>query len=161
MVTWLDIANAYGSMPHSLILTALERTHVPESMRQLVKSYYSDIKIRFTTKEYTTDWQQVEKGIITGCTISVILFAITMTMLVMSVKGETKGPKTTTGQQQQNSRLFMDDITTTTGNLVQTKYRFRLLLYPDRIFAYRKTVSKGAAFQKNIPPPLFVSRECD
>ena len=128
VVTWLDIANAYGSMPHSLILTALERTHVPERMRQLVKSYYSDIKIRFTTKEYTTDWQQVEKGIITGCTISVILFAITMTMLVMSVKGETKGPKSTTGQQQQNSRLFMDDITTTTGNLVQTKYLLEKLM---------------------------------
>ena len=128
VVTWLDIANAYGSMPHSLILTALERTHVPERMRQLVGSYYSDIKIRFTTKEYTTDWQQVEKGIITGCTISVILFAIAMTMLVMSVKGETKGPKTATGQQQRNSRLFMDDITTTTGNLVQTKYLLEKLM---------------------------------
>ena len=128
VVTWLDIANAYGSMPHSLILTALERTHVPERMRQLVKSYYSDIKVCFTTKDYTTDWQQVEKGIITGCTISVILFAITMTMLVMSVKGETKGPKTATGQQQRNSRLFMDDITTTTGNLVQTKYLLEKLM---------------------------------
>merc|ERR1712213_49860 len=37
VVTWLDIANAYGSMPHSLIMTALERTHVPERMRELVK----------------------------------------------------------------------------------------------------------------------------
>ena len=128
VVTWLDIANAYGSMPHSLILTALERTHVPERMRQLIKSYYSDIQIRFTTKEYTTDWLKVEKGIITGCTISVILFAIAMTMLVMSVKGETKGPKTATGQQQRNSRLFMDDITTTTGNLVQTKYLLEKLM---------------------------------
>ena len=128
VVTWLDIANAYGSIPHSLILTALERTHVPERMRQLIESYYSDVKIRFTTKEYTTGWQQVEKGIITGCTISVILFTIAMTMLVVSVKGETKGPKTATGQQQRNSRLFMDDITTTTGNLVQTKYLLEKLM---------------------------------
>ena len=72
VVTWLDIANAYGSMPHSLILTALERTHVPERMCQLVKSYHSDIKICFTTKEYTSVWQQVEKGIITSCTITIL-----------------------------------------------------------------------------------------
>ena len=63
----------------------------------------------------------MEKGIITGCTISVNLFAIAMTMLVMSVRKETKGP-TATGQERKNTRLFMDDIATTTENLVQTKY---------------------------------------
>ena len=128
VVTWLDIANAYGSMQHSLILTALERTHVPERMCQLVKSYYSDIQVCFTTKEYRTEWLKVEKGIITGFTISVILFAIAMIMLLMSVKGETKGPKTAMGQQQRNNRLFMDDITTRTGNLVQTMYLLEKLM---------------------------------
>ena len=66
--------------------------------------------------------KKVEKGIITGCTITVILFALTMTMLIMSCKDETKGPKTASGQQQVNTRLYMDDIATTTQNLVQTKY---------------------------------------
>ena len=145
VVTWLDIANAYGSIPHSLILTALERTHVPERMRQLIESYYSDVKIRFTTKEYTTNWQQVEKGIITGCTISVILFTIAMTMLVVSVKGETKGPKTSTGQQQRNSRLFMDDITTTTGTLVQTKYLLEKLM--DKLKNFHQVVTYRRSFQ--------------
>ena len=80
------------------------------------------MNIRFTTKEFTTDWQRVEKGIITGCTLSVILFALSMTMLVMSVKDETKGPTTSSGQRQVNASLFMDDIATRTENLVQTKY---------------------------------------
>merc|ERR1712240_834616 len=43
-------------------------------------------------------------------------------MLVEEAKRETKGPKTSSGQQQTNTRLFMDDIATTTNNLVQTKY---------------------------------------
>ena len=122
VVTWLDIANAYGSMPHSLIMTALQNTHVPERMQELVKSYYGEVKIRFSTTEFTTDWQRVEKGIITGCTLSVILFVLAMTMLVEEAKRETKGPKTSSGQQQTNTRLFMDDIATATTNLVQTKY---------------------------------------
>ena len=85
------------------------------------------MKIRFTTNQYTTEWQKVEKGIITGCTMSVALFALTMTMLVMSVKNETKGPKTSSGQRQVNSRLFMDDIATTTETLVQTKHLLQKL----------------------------------
>ena len=122
VVVWLDIANAYGSIPHNLIQIALRRAHAPEGFCKLVESYYADMNIRFTTKEFTTDWQKVEKGIITGCTMSVILFALSMTMLVMSAKKETKGPTTRSGQRQVNASLFMDDIATRTESLVQTKY---------------------------------------
>ena len=50
-----------------------------------------------------------------------------MTWLVLSAKKETKGPKTTSGQQQENSRLFMDDLTTTTETIVQSSYLLRKL----------------------------------
>ena len=105
VVTWLDIANAYGSIPHSLIMSALKKAHVPEEEVSLVESYYSNVQIRFTTKEFTTEWQKLEKGIVTGCTLSVILFSLAMTMLVASAKKETKGPKTESGQRQENARL--------------------------------------------------------
>ena len=122
VVVWLDIANAYGTIPHSMIMQSLRKAHVPEEVCELVESYYSDVAIRFTTMNFTTEWQKVEQGIITGCTLSVILFALAMTLLVASCKKETKGPKTETGQRQENSRLFMDDIATTTETLVQTKH---------------------------------------
>ena len=128
VITWLDIANAYGSIPHSLIQTALQRAHVPENICYLVQDYYSKPRIRFTTNQFTTEWQPVEKGIITGCTLSVILFALTMTMLVMSVKDETKGPKMSTGQRQESCRLFMDDIATTTETTVQSRHLLNKLI---------------------------------
>ena len=49
-------------------------------------------------KSFTTEWQVVEKGITTVCTMSVILFVLAMRMLVVSCKDETKGPKTASGQ---------------------------------------------------------------
>ena len=64
----------------------------------------------------------MQKGIIVGCTLSVILFALAMTMLVKSVKDETKDPKMSSGQLQENCRLFMDDIATTAETTVQTKH---------------------------------------
>ena len=120
--TWLDIANAYGSIAHLLLQVALERAHVPVEVRDLIRSYYERVEIRFTTKEFTTQWQRVEKGIITGCTLSVILFALTMTMLLASTKKETKGPVTISGQQQENARLYMDDVSTTTRTVTQTHH---------------------------------------
>ena len=122
VVTWLDIANAYGSIPHKFIFKALREAHMPEDVVQLVESYYSDARIRFATKNFNTKWQRVEKGIITGCTLSVVLFSLAMTWIVMSVKKETKGPRLASGNVQVNSRLFMDDITTTTETIVQTSY---------------------------------------
>ena len=64
----------------------------------------------------------MENGIITGCTLSVILFALTMSWLVESAKNVTKGPKTSSGQRQANSRLFMDNITGATETVPQTRY---------------------------------------
>ena len=127
MVTWLDISNAYGSIPHKLIRKALESAHVSKEMIELISNYYCDPKIRFATKHFTTDWQKLEKGIITGCTLSVVLFTLTMTWLVLSAKKETKGPRSTSGQQQENSRLFMDDLNTTTETVVQTRYLLQKL----------------------------------
>ena len=128
VVTWLDIANAYGSIPHKLIMKSLREAHIPEEVVQLIESYYSDARIRFATKNFTTEWQKVEKGIITGCTLSVALFSLAMTWIVMSVKKETKGPKLASGNVQVNSRLFMDDITTTTETIVQTSYLLEKLI---------------------------------
>ena len=120
VATWLDICNAYGSMVHPLIMTALRRAHFPEQECELVESYYNRVDVRFSTDKFTTSWQRVERGIITGCTLSVILFALSMTMLLSSTKNETKGPAMQSGQIQENSRLYMDDVSTTTTTVVQT-----------------------------------------
>ena len=51
VVTWLDLANAYGSLPDNLIHLALKRYHVPDEFRKLVESYYANMHIiRFTTE---------------------------------------------------------------------------------------------------------------
>ena len=40
VVTWLDIANAYGSIPHETIFKALREAHVSEDVVNLVQNYY-------------------------------------------------------------------------------------------------------------------------
>ena len=136
---WLDIANAYGSIAHKLLQLALERIHIPEAVRELVTSYYDKVEIRFTTKKFTPNWQRVERGIITGCTLSVILFALSMTMLLSSTKKEAKGPKTLSGQLQECSRLYMDDVNITTNTITQAHH---VLEEVSRFFSWGRLIVK-------------------
>ena len=59
-IVWLDLANAYGAVPHSLIWRALEMYHVPESVMCTLQRYFSNFSMRFSTKTYTTDWTQLQ-----------------------------------------------------------------------------------------------------
>lgn len=81
-VVWLDVANAYDLIPHSLIQYALTHYYLPERVKNLVSCYYSNLLLRFSTKDFSTKWiRVVERGITTGCTISVILFVSGMNLV--------------------------------------------------------------------------------
>ncbi|KAK3750391.1 hypothetical protein RRG08_015884 [Elysia crispata] len=75
---WLDLVNAYGSVPHQMIQLALRMYHVPEDIQVMLDDYFSGFRMRFSTNSYTTDWINLEIGIAMGCTISPILFVIAM-----------------------------------------------------------------------------------
>ncbi len=52
-------------------------------------------------------------GIITGCTISVILFALVMDILFKSAEPQCRGLKLRSGIHQPPIQAFMDDLTVT------------------------------------------------
>lgn len=112
-VLWLDLANAYGSFPHKLVETSLDRYHVPGKIKDLILDYYSCFSLRVTSGTKISTFHRLEKGIITRCTISVILFTLAINMLVKSAEVECRGPLTNSGMRQPPIRAFMDDLTGT------------------------------------------------
>ena len=96
-VLWLDLANVYGSMPHKLVEEALKRHHVPPSVCDLLADYYKNFWLRACSSSVTSEWQTLEKGIITGCTMSAVLFSLTMNMLVKAAELECWGPLSRSG----------------------------------------------------------------
>ena len=71
---WLDIANAYVSIPHRLLFFALERYGVDPHWICLIKIYYSGIYSCSFSQSAPSSWHQHFKGIFAGCTLSIILF---------------------------------------------------------------------------------------
>ena len=80
------------------------------------------INLRFTTNRFTTTWQPLQKGIATGCTISVILFVMGMNMIIKVGERETRRPKMSSNIRQPPNRGFMDDLTITTDTHIQARW---------------------------------------
>ena len=85
-ILWLDLKNAYRSIPHSLVEEALKRHHVPNKITELIVDYYNNFQMRTVSGNTKSTWHKLEKGIITGCTISGNLFALAMNMLIKAAK---------------------------------------------------------------------------
>ena len=120
-VLWLDLSNAYGSIPHKLVQMTLQRYHVPEKVQDLLQDYFNRLKMRFTVGNYVTEWQRLEVGIVTGCTVSVILFASAMNLLIKSVERSSRGPVTGIVRQPP-VRAFMDDMTVTAKTVTEGRW---------------------------------------
>ncbi|GFN99520.1 reverse transcriptase [Plakobranchus ocellatus] len=66
-VVWLELANAYGSVPHEMIQLALRMYHVSKVIQVMLDDYFSGFRMRFSTKDYTTNWINLDVGIAMGC----------------------------------------------------------------------------------------------
>ncbi len=110
-VVFLDLANAFGSVPHNLLWIAFHYFSVPEAITRLVKSYFQDLQLCLTIGDCTTAWQQVEIGIMSGCTISPLAFTMAMEVIIRASRWVVGGPKLKSGLRLPPIRAYMDDMT--------------------------------------------------
>ncbi|KAJ8339212.1 hypothetical protein SKAU_G00359980 [Synaphobranchus kaupii] len=110
-VVWLDLANAYGSVPHQLIAFALDFFYIPEHIKAMVMSYFQDLHMCFTLQKFTTNWQQLEVGIAMGCSISPILFVAAFKVILIGARQVVGGVRMSAGRRLPPQRSYMDDIT--------------------------------------------------
>ncbi|XP_072178554.1 uncharacterized protein [Diadema setosum] len=120
---WLDLANAYGSVPHAAIKFALQWYHMPPSLVTLVGNYYAGLYARFSVRDWTSDWQQFSIGIFMGCTLSPILFVVTFNLLNDFLKPT---PVTQYRLKEKDFKVpvlkeYMDDITILTASVSSAK----------------------------------------
>ena len=80
-IAWLDIANAYGSVHHSLIQFSLAHYHAPPEFCMLMKSWYSDLSATISSGEWSTAPVPLKIGVYQGDPLSVVIFLTVMNTL--------------------------------------------------------------------------------
>ncbi|GFR00695.1 retrovirus-related Pol polyprotein from type-2 retrotransposable element R2DM [Trichonephila clavata] len=119
-VAWLDIANAFGSIPHSVILEALQRNGVDQHFLHLVKNIYTHAETRVLTEEGPTAPIPLMCGVKQGCPLSGILFNIAIDVVLQGVQES---------QEERAVLAFSDDIV-----LAKTGPQLQLLI--DKAFDF-------------------------
>ncbi|KAH3884837.1 hypothetical protein DPMN_008822 [Dreissena polymorpha] len=55
-------------------------------IQKIITSYLGGMRHRFTVGDQPTRWQKLEKGIVTGCTVFVVLFIMGMNLLISAAQ---------------------------------------------------------------------------
>ena len=82
VVSWIDLANAYGSVRHNLIQFALNWYHVPQPVQDMIFNYYNKLMAKIVTKEWSSDFFLFDIGLFQGCVLSSILFLCVFQLLL-------------------------------------------------------------------------------
>ena len=82
VISWIDLANAYGSVKHNLIQFALNWYHVPKHIQGLIFAYYEQLCASVTSRNWATDFFSFDIGLFQGCVLSTILFDCVFNLLL-------------------------------------------------------------------------------
>ena len=86
VVTWIDLANAYGSVRHNLIQFALNWYHVPLLIQKIIFDYYEKLCAMVITQKWSTGFFLFDIGLFQGCVLSTILFDCVFQLLIDFLK---------------------------------------------------------------------------
>lgn len=65
--------------------------YLPPGVKNIIESYYEDLKICHALKSYTTGWQQLDRGIELECSISPTLFTAALEGILVGVGTLVRG----------------------------------------------------------------------
>lgn len=86
VVAWLDLTNAFGSVPHKVITSAIKGFGFPERFQKIVRDLYTNSSTTVNTSKGITAEIPIKAGVKQGDPISPILFNICMEPVLRKFK---------------------------------------------------------------------------
>ena len=107
-VAWLDIANAYGNVHHSVIQFVLQHYHALPELSALLQYWYSGLSSSISTADWVTPAVSLETGVYQGNLLSVMLFLSVKLSDTLSTRNEL-GVAIPHSEAHVNHLLYADD----------------------------------------------------
>ena len=88
VITLLDLKNAFGEVHHNLIQTVLDYHHIPDHIKVLIKSLYTDFKTSIITDKFQTPFVSIGRGVLQGDCLSPLIFNLCFNTFLQHIKSE-------------------------------------------------------------------------
>ena len=92
VITLLYLKNAFGEVHHNLITSVLDYHHIPEHVKLIIKSLYTDFKTSIITSEFRTPFIPVRRGVLQGGCLSPLLFNMCFNTFIQHIKTDKYRP---------------------------------------------------------------------
>ena len=125
-ITWFDLQDAFGSVPHVLIPHVMKHYHIPEIIITYVTSLYSKLEGKVVTDAWESEVFKFLRGVFAGDPFSGMIFIVVFNPIIEYIKKhqETHGyPITTKNSSVKNviTTPFADDFNIITSNNTQNR----------------------------------------
>ncbi|KMQ92432.1 r2 protein [Lasius niger] len=140
IITIVDIAKAFDTVPHSAIHRSLCEKGIPTSLANYVREMYSGCKTRIKARNDKAIEIELKRGVKQGDSLSPLLFNLTIDPIIEDINKNTTGIKI----QEENLSIlaFADDV---------------VLLAKDKLEAKRQ-IKKLYIFLKNLGMELSINK---
>ena len=81
-MTFLDLANAFGSISHQFIQDMLNYVAVPDQVTKYICDAYSNLRGFVSSSSWTTEFFPIERGVFQGDTLSPVIFLIAFNPII-------------------------------------------------------------------------------
>ena len=120
-ITWLDLEDASGSVPHEIIPFIMSHYHIPKRIIAYITSLYTKLIGKVCTQDWETDFFKFLKGVFQGDPYSGVIFLVVFNPLIEYIKKykETHGYTIKTETKGAHSVIttpFADDFNLITHN---------------------------------------------
>ena len=88
VITLLDLKNAFGEVHHNLIQSVLDYHHIPEHIKFVIKSLYTDFQTSIITSKFHTPFITVGRGVLQGDCLSPLLFNMCFNTLIQHINAD-------------------------------------------------------------------------
>ena len=85
-ISFFDLEDAFGSVPHSLIQETLKRNHLPENIQSYLSNFYSGGKAVIQTHNWRSEPFAFKRGVFQGDPLSGTIFLIVFNPLIEYIK---------------------------------------------------------------------------
>ena len=89
IITLLDLKNAFGEVHHRLIQRILDYHYIPDEVQQLIDSLYQDFYTSIISKDFTTPFIPVRRGVLQGGCLSPLLFNMCFNSFIQLIKSDS------------------------------------------------------------------------
>lgn len=108
-VAWLDLTNAFGSIPHDYIIFALKELGLGDSSLECIRDMYDDCSTSIKTPNGLTDEIVIQRGVKQGCPSSPIIFNLALELVIRAVTSQAESGFNLFGLSS-NILVYADDI---------------------------------------------------